>query len=209
MPFYTKSHILDLLSKLSNLTVQVGRRRELYVYGGAALVLDTDIRDGACDIDAVTASLEDRGAFYRASCEISRTMPPMEAPWLDLHDAAILEPMIQNREVYFHPYEATVRSGFEAFNLFLLNDVPQLALKLVRWRPLERDYRDMRGLCERLACSTPQAFQGVWRAHVGLLPPSLTEHVTANTLEERWREIQKRPFRRIALVRPAGGELLP
>ncbi len=188
-----KRTILTLLRALSDRLARAGAHGDLYLYGGAALVLSSAFRSAARDIDGYVDNDRVLQEIFRsalgvgAACGLDQPTPDN---WLDLNrlDMACLA---MQRGDFFLPMSVSDRK-YGGLGVFVLKAPAQLALKLIRLMPSDKDYADMTCLSHAIGLYGPDALQTLWQRHAPYLPHGVTTHVRPTDIARHWDEIERR-----------------
>jgi hypothetical protein len=212
-PLLDKTQIERIFQIVDAKAAAAGRQINLFVIGGAALVLTTDFRQSTGDIDVVAANFstpnpsENLYFLHNAVAEISRRSgfepyhelrsdDDFQKTLLDFESSYSLGALVRERRDSFDrfPLHSGGTTGEKTYglNVFLLNKEMQLLLKLTRANPKEKDYDDMRHLCSDLGITGQAGLQKIWDANRSWLPLDYLmegQNMKTGKIKVKWEDI--------------------
>lgn len=194
-----REDIGNLLRVLSIKTASLGLSIDFYIGGGAALTLSSDCRPTARDIDFSITDKKYLPLLLNAESEgIREGEIPLKRrsetsgrkdDWIEMID--YMAGFMTASEKHFTPICLFSDGRHGGLKVFLLKDAPQLALKLSRQTPRDKDYSDIAYLCRRLGITGTADLKKLWDAHVDLISLANRSTITDDVLEDRWGNIQR------------------
>ena len=183
--------ILSHLDALSQKAAALGLHTDIYVYGGAGLLLSRIFRRAASDVDAYIHDNDDRVALTMLADEVAaeRGIPQAASePWLEANNLNLSD-FMPVRGDFFSPLPRRGMTPNDGLRIHILKPDAQLAFKLIRMSPTSRDFGDMSALRDFLGLADAGALARVWQRASRYLPIIATEHVTEATIKRRWLEL--------------------
>lgn len=136
--FTTKEQVVELLTELGARLVEQGLEAELYIVGGAAMLLGYDKRAVTGDIDALITPI---GVIEEVAAQMTSDRRDLQPNWLNSQVAALLPRIADSRswEMFSAP----------GISVEIASPEHLLAMKVRAGRGL-RDLQDVGVLCEIL-----------------------------------------------------------
>ena len=214
---YTRSQLQKMLTRFGREMAARGHGgMDIYIYGGAAMTLSDTFRMTAGDVDVhiekddlnvvfrdyrdmMVHALEydrsdiDNHPLYRdvmASAEKVandlRVLGINDDRWID-PGMLDLSRMTMRRDDFFDRIELP-DSGGCAF--YVMKMEPQLALKLLRMDPSQKDINDIDHLAEKAGIDHADGLVALWQRHANLLVPLESKHTDEQKVRGMWEQLQ-------------------
>ncbi len=201
---FKKGDLCKLLNALADEIQKAGHAVDLYLYGGAGLILTGEAnREVTGDIDAYSPQQALNAFFRDARKTIAENSPldagaPVERRWLEVNNVDLKE-MLKDKDNYFTdtPPELEALKA-KGLSIRILKPEAQLAMKLARNNPAgpsERDKADVRALAASLGIKSEDGLIDIWKRHATAMGESAdkTAKVIRNIRSKTYWEFGKAP----------------
>lgn len=186
--YFLKGDLLRLLGEINGSLRVHNLGADMYLYGGAGLVLGTTFRESTMDLDFHVPQKDIVPFIESVMIQQGKThgISRYGLKWYDINRFD-LGAFIQERDKHF----TRLRYGASpiALRVFTLNPEPQLALKLARRRTKGRDVEDMVSLCGVLRIRKIEDLKAVWDKYTPLMREGQAAEMMPYDMERKWMEI--------------------
>lgn len=186
--YFLKGDLLTILHEINGSLHVHNLTADMFVYGGAGLLLATPYRTSTGDLDCHVPR-KDLLPFFRTFMDSQGRRHGVSEHglrWYDLNRFD-LGGFTAQRDTYFD--RLAYSPSVEALGVYTLKSEPQLALKLARGWSKGRDVYDMASLCDALNIKTIDELRAVWDRHAPLLREGQAQDMTPHDLQRKWHEI--------------------
>jgi len=133
---YLSQLFLELKERDKNSTLKV----DIFVMGGSAVMMNNNFRDSTCDIDAYVRTTISLKGSIRAVAEKNG----LPRDWLNTNIT-----VTQSFSRSLLKYCTLYRSYNSELNVYIINNLAQICMKLVSFREMSTDLGDIRGIVKK------------------------------------------------------------
>lgn len=172
---FTKKDLSQLMNALARSVEARGEKMDLYIFGGAAFILDNQIaREVTSDVDAFVPNIDHRYMLRDLRQEVAKEQGVSNL-WMTINANANLSAMVAKRDAYFTPALEELKTS--GLSVYVLKPEVQLARKLLasvstKQDRGQKDFEDIKKLAKTLDIKDGPGLIAVWDKHKGKMGES-------------------------------------